>query len=312
MSPIYIGVDVSKESLQISIPGRKSAVIANCAEGLGKLLAALQNLGSPAHVICEATGGYEQALAQSCWDNAIAVSIVNPRQTHDYARSRGILAKTDSIDAQCLAQYGTANEPLPTPRPSPARQQLAQHLDWRTQLLETKGRLRNRLEHMDQPLPREQARVLMDTIDDQLKELEKTIQTELRADADMHRKAERLKEVAGVSDITSASLVAYMPELGTLNRRQAAALAGLAPLNNDSGKMKGKRFIRGGRHKVRKILYMAALVHSRFDAVAKARCQDLRARGKPWKVVMTAMMRHLLLLLNQMLKNPDFRLCPIP
>ena len=128
----------------------------------------------------------------------------------------------------------------------------------------------------------------------------------------MKRKAERMKEVSGVADITAASMIAYMPELGTLSRRQAAALAGLAPMNHDSGKMRGKRFISAGRHKVRRALFMSAVGISQFDPVAKATYQALRNKGKPWKVAITAMMRHLIILLNELLKNPKFKLQTAP
>lgn len=311
MDKVYIGIDVSKESLEVFIPGHKTNPHPNTESGIARLLEALHTLGN-AHVVCEATGGYERPLANALWQENIPVSIVNPRQTHDYARSLGLLAKTDRIDAQCLARYGNANQPSATPQPSANRVELAEMLDWRTHLLDTKSRLRNRLEHLEHQQLREQAQKLLDALSAQIEELEKQIKAKVGANEAMKARSMRMKEVPGVSDLTAAGLLAYLPELGTLNRRQAAALAGLAPLNNDSGKMKGKRFIRGGRHKVRKLLYMAAMVHSRFDPIAKARCKALRERGKPWKVVITALMRHLLLLLNQMIKFPDFALNPIP
>ncbi len=311
MDKVYIGIDVSKESLEVFIPGRKTAPFFNTETDIARLLKTLHDLGN-AHVVCEATGGYERPLARALWQAAIPVSIVNPRQTHDYARSLGILAKTDRIDAQCLSRYGHANEPSPTAQPSAAERDLAELLDWRTHLLDTKSRLRNRLEHLENPQLRGQAEALLNWLGAQIEELGKQISAKVGADEAMKAKAERMKQVPGVSELTAAGLLAHLPELGALNRREAAALAGLAPLNNDSGKMKGKRFIRGGRHKVRKLLYMAAMVHSRFDPVAKARCKALRDRGKPWKVVITALMRHLLILLNHMLKNPNFALNPIP
>lgn len=311
MDKVYIGIDVSKESLEVFIPGRKTASHPNTEAGLARLVKTLHQTGN-AHVICEATGGYERALARALWQAGLPVSIVNPRQTHDYARSLGILAKTDSIDAQCLARFGKANEPEPTPQPSAEERDLAETLDWRTHLLDTKSRLRNRLEHLENPQLRKQAQAFIDALEAQIEQLEKQIKSKVSTNETMKAKAERMKEVSGVSDLTAAGLLAYLPELGALNRREAAALAGLAPLNNDSGKMRGKRFIRGGRHKVRKLLYMAAMVHSRFDPIAHARCKALRDRGKPWKVVITALMRHLLILLNQMLKYPKFALNPIP
>ena len=311
MDKVYIGIDVSKESLEVFIPGRKTASIPNSATGHARLVKALHDLGN-AHVICESTGGYERSLARALWEASLPVSIVNPRQSHDYARSLGILAKTDRIDAQCLSRYGQANTPEPTAQPSAAERELAELLDYRNHLLDTKSRLRNRLEHLENPLLREQAQELVDALDGQIESLARAIREKVEADEAMKAKAARMKQVSGVSDLTAAGLLAYLPELGKLNRSEAAALAGLAPLNNDSGKMKGKRFIRGGRHKVRKLLYMAALVHSRFDAIAKARCKALKDRGKPWKVIATALMRHLLILLNNLLKNPDFALIPIP
>jgi transposase len=312
MNKTYIGVDVSKDTLEVFIPGHKPSQYTNNKAGTGSLLKALQRLDGAVHVVCESTGGYERALAMTMWTQGMAISIVNPRQIHDFARSRGQLAKTDGIDARIISEYGRTNEPSATPMPGKTQMELIALLDHRSQLIDMCTEQNNQREYASDELILRQMDLLDEMINKQIKELNALIIKKINADPEMKRKAERMMQVKGVAEVTAASMIAYMPELGTMNRNQVAALAGLAPMNHDSGKMRGKRSISGGRTKVRRALFMAAVCHRRDDKTAKEQYLKLRERGKSYKCAMTAMMRHLIILLNIMLKNPDFKLKSTP
>ena len=175
MNKTYIGVDVSKDSLEVFIPGRKSSQCVNDKAGIGRLVKALQSLGGAIHVICEATGGYERELANALWDTDMAISIINPRQAHDFARSRGRLAKTDSIDARCLSEYGQANDPAATPKPDVGQQELAELLDLRAHLIEMRIRLKHQMAHMLDKESLKQSDELLELIISQQKKLEERI-----------------------------------------------------------------------------------------------------------------------------------------
>ena len=300
---VSIGIDISKERFEALLPGQKSQSYANGPAGFRRLLKALARVPGAPHVILEPTGGYERKLVAALHKAGIALSLVNPRKVRAFARAQGRLAKTDRIDAQVLADFGvTMNPPLSLP-PSPAVQELATLVRRRQQLLGLIGAEKNRLEKEQNRQLRSLARKLINTLNKQLEEVEKLIEALIHSDEDLRGKTQRLCQVKGVGAVTAASLLAKMPELGSLNRKQAAALAGLAPLNRDSGKYRGKRFIAAGRPAVRRALYMAALVASRFNDTLRAFYQSLLARGKPKKVALTAIMRKLIILLNHSLKT---------
>ncbi len=312
MDKTYIGVDVSKDTLEVFIPGRKAFTCLNNKDSIDALVRTLNNLGSPVHVVCEATGPCEKAMAQALWEAGLPVSIVNPRRPHAFAASRGRAAKTDSIDAQNLSEYGQANSPRANDKPDAGQQTLAQLLDYREHLIEARKRLNQQMVYLNEPLCRKQSKQLLTLLEGQMKKVESAVRKRIDADKEMKEKAERMSRIRGVAVLTAAHMLAYLPELGTLNRRQIASLAGLAPRNHDSGKMIGKRFIGGGRHKVRKALFMTTVSFCQFDSMAKTMKQALIDRGKPWKVVITAMMRHLLILLNEIVRSPNFVLKSTP
>jgi transposase len=312
MEKTYIGVDVSKDTLEVFIPGRKVTTHLNNKDAIKDLVRTLNNLGSPVHVVCEATGIYEKAMVTALWDANLPVSVVNPRRPHAFAQCRGRMAKTDPIDARNLSEYGQFNKPEPSKRPDAQQQTLAQLLDYRNHLIETRKRLNQQMEYLDDPLCRKQGKQLLALLDKQMEKTEAQAHKLVAANAEMKEKAERMSRIRGVAALTAAHMLAYLPELGTLNRREIASLAGLAPRNHDSGKILGKRFIGGGRHKVRKALFMTTVSFCQFDSMAKAMKQALIDKGKPWKVAITAMMRHLLILLNEILKSPNFVLKSAP
>lgn len=309
MKPVYLGVDVCKERLDVFTPDKPSAAYSNNKTGIARLLKALTNLEGQVKVICEPTGGYERALASAMWTKGISISLVNPRQIRDFARSRGLLAKTDKLDARILSDYGRVNEPTPTPGPNAVCVELEELVDRLSQLNAMRTEERNRLEKgIESAIVENSVRGLLKLLDARIEKLKTQIEKWIDSNADLKAKSKRMQEVKGVGPITSASMLAYMPELGTLGRNQAAALAGLAPMNCDSGKMRGQRHIRGGRAKARKALYMAALNMCMFNGICKAKYERLIERGKPKKLAITAIMRHLIVLLNCALKNPKLAL----
>lgn len=298
--PVHAGVDVSKDTLDASAPLRKRS-FANSVQGHRALVAALLRLG-PVHVVCEATGGYERALVDALHQAGVPVSVINPRQVRDFARSQGRLAKTDRIDAQVLADYGQAIQPKPTPPCSAEQRQLEQWITRRRQLVDMLQMERCRLEQTSDAALRRAIRSVVRTIEVQIRRVEQQLHKLLEATPAWARAVKHLCAVKGVGLITALSLLAALPEIGQLNRRQAAALAGLAPFNRDSGKARGRRMIGGGRPDVRQAIYMAALVASATNPTFKAFYQRLRSAGKPGKVALTAVMRKLLIHLNCIMK----------
>jgi transposase len=308
-SLVYVGMDVAKATLDLhalTVSYPRSRQFANSPAGHRALLRWLQRLGS-LHVVCEASGGYERAVVTALQQAAIAISVVNPRQVRDFARAQGRLAKTDRLDAQVLAEFGQRLRPAATPAPSAAQRQLAELVSRRQQVQQLRGAEHNRLEHTTHPAVRRQVQRHVVALDRQLEQLDAWITELVQAEPSLADKVARLCAVVGVGRITAVVLLATMPELGTLNRRQAAALAGVAPFNRDSGPRRGHRLIGGGRAVARRALYMAALVAAFTNARLKVFYQRLVAAGKAPKVALVAVMRKLIILLNHLLKNPEFQ-----
>jgi transposase len=259
-------------------------------------------------VVCEATGGYEQAVVRVLQSAGIPVSIVEAGRVRHFARAQGQRAKSDPIDAAVLSAYGRACHPAPAPSASPQQQQLAQLVQRRRQLVQLLIQERNHAEHYADAFRRKQFRQLANLLEKQITQCEETIAALIAKDAALAQKASRLQAIAGVGPVSAATVLAEMPELGRLNNQTAAALAGVAPYNRDSGSQKGLRHIAGGRRTVRSALFMAALSAVRHDRILKAFYQRLRAAGKKPLVALTACMRKLIILMNRLLKNDLFQL----
>lgn len=304
MDPLsFVGVDVSKQQLDVAIvPEGKKFAVPRTRAGYQQLLAQLPEAGA-CHLVLEATGGYERELVAELLSQGHLVSVVNPRQVRDLARALGVLAKTDEIDARVLARFGELVKPRPTIATSPQLAELQQLVDRRRQLLELRTAESNRLEQCTAKMARKSIQKMLETMQKQIAALEAEIARLVESDDDWKRKAEVLLSVPGVGDITAASLIADLPELGQLNRCQIAALVGLAPFNHDSGKLKGQRTIGGGRATVRTSLYMAALSAMRCNPVLRAFAERLAQQGKKFKVRITACMRKLLVILNTLVKT---------
>lgn len=302
---LHVGLDVAKLSLELHLADQLHS-LANDARGHAQLRKLLE-AHPGAHVICEATGGYEQPAVRALQAANIPVSIIEAARVRYYARAQGQRAKTDPIDAAVLTGYGRTFKPTATPAASPQQQRLADLSQRRRQLLHARTAEHNRAEHYTDPLCVRQDRQLRKLLDQQIQQCEAAITALIAKEAGLAHKAKRLQAIPGVGPVVAATVLAEMPELGTLNP-QTAALAGVAPYNRDSGPAKGVRHISGGRGTVRCALYMATLSAVRHDRILKAFYTRLLAAGKKPLVAMTACMRKLIVLMNHLLKNDKFQL----
>jgi transposase len=303
---LYAGLDIAKDSLALDLPG-KLLTFPNDPKGHRQLLKALRP-HPQVQVICEATGGYERAVVAVLHAATVPVSVVEPGRVRHFARAQGQRAKTDPIDATLLTAYGQAMRPAATPARTAAQQRLDELTTRRRQLLHTRTSESNRAAHSTAALCRRQARQLLKLLDQQIDAAEAAIAELIAADADLSAKAQRLDALPGVGAVVAATVLAEMPELGRLTGAEAAALAGLAPYNDDSGDHTGTRHIAGGRAAVRAVLYMAALSAVRHDKILKAFYERLLANGKKPKVALVACMRKMVVVMNRLLKDPQFEL----
>jgi transposase len=304
MTTIYAGLDIAKSNLQLHLAGRFHD-LPNTVPGHRRLLKLLA-LQPAVQVICEATGGYEREVVGALHEANVPVSVLNPARVRHFARATGQRAKTDNIDAAILSAYGQALAPKPTAPRTQQEQQLSELIRRRVQVLEILVAQRQQVEGLRVPVLRRQAQGLVRRLERDLEQIESQLK-ELRVQVvSLDQRLQKLEAITGVGTITALGVLAELPELGTLNRRQVAALAGLAPHPRESGQWQGRRTIGGGRAPVRRALYMAALVASRSNRQLKEFYQRLRSAGKPAKVALTAVMRKLIVLMNQILKNPNF------
>jgi transposase len=297
-----VGIDVSKSVLDVSAyPSGNTWQVEYSAPGITALAEELAALG-PAVVVVEATGGLEISLTAALGVAGLPVAVVNPRQVRDFARATGRLAKTDKLDAQLLARFGAMVQPPARPLPDAQHRELQAIVTRRQQLIEMLTAERNRLRRTT-PRVRQQIEVHVQWLREQLREVDRDLETFLRSSPLWQEDAKVLRSVPGVGPIVTATLIARLPELGSLNCKQVAALVGVAPFNRDSGTLRGKRTVWGGRGALRTALYMATLVATRHNPVLRAFYQRLCDAGKPKKVALIACMRKLLIILNSMIKN---------
>jgi transposase len=302
MSPCFVGIDVAKAWLDLAVrPSGMQWRIANAETELPALVARLGTL-APQLVVLEATGGYERNVVAALATAGLPVVVINPRQVRDFAKATGRLAKTDQLDAHILAHFAEAVHPEPRPLSDVATQQLAALLERRNQLVVMLTAEKNRQQQaVTNVRPLIEAHIAWLTA--ALDELNRDLDTALRASPLWREREELLRSVPGVGPILALTLLADLPELGSLGHKQLAALVGVAPLNRDSGSLRGKRLIWGGRARVRSALYMSALSAVRYNSVLRAFWTRLREQGKPPKVALVACMHKLLTILNAMLKH---------
>ena len=302
MSGIFIGIDVSKARLDVAIgPSGERESVANDESGITSLVKRLVSL-NPALIVLEATGGIERSVTRALASAELAVVVVNPRQVRDFAKATGQLAKTDSIDAWVLARFAEAVRPAIRPLPDALTLELRALIARRRQITEMIVAERNRLSGASKAV-RKRIEAHLRWLQAELKRADNDLDKSIRQSPLWQENQDLLKSVPGIGPVISRTLLAELPELGQLNRKQIAALVGIAPLNRDSGTLKGRRTIWGGRATVRAVLYMAALVASRRNAVIRAFYKRLRIAGKAPKVALVACMRKLLMILNSMIKH---------
>jgi transposase len=298
-----VGIDVSKASLEVAF-GNDPAVHSFPNQPKGhRALARVLARRKPARIVLEATGGYEHQVLRHLADRQFPAIRVNPRQVRDFARAAGILAKTDALDARVLVRFGAAIEPVHRPLPTQQEDRLARLAARRVQILELRTAELNRRQQATDALIKRTIQAVIKVLDQQIALLEAESAQVIAEHQKLQRVYDILTSVPGVGPVTAAVLLGHMPELGSLSRQEAAALAGLAPYNDDSGSQRGERHIRGGRVSVRNALYMAALTAARCNPVIAEDFQRHTAAGKKPKVALTACMRKLLTILNALVRD---------
>lgn len=301
----WIGIDISKAQLDLAASSflkKLPKTLPNTQAGHRKILKFLAT-HPDMKVIFEATGGYENKLLKTLQANEIHASRINPAQARSFAKASGLLAKTDQIDAQLLADYGETFQPEATKPLDPEREELQDIIKYRRHLRDQLHREKMLLEHEHSKTVTTMIRRRIGSLEKQIQTLSNTIETLTLQSEKLAPAMEILTKVKGVATLTAASLLAAMPELGKLTRKQVASLAGVAPINCDSGTMRGQRRIYGGRRDVRQALYMASLSASRHEPILAKFYQNLLAKGKPTKVALTAVMRKLLIHLNSLMRS---------
>jgi transposase len=303
MEDIIVGIDISKDKLDVYVlPSQASFSVSRDSAGLDELVTRLSGL-KPKIVVMEATGGFETVVAAALAAAKLPLAVVNPRRIRAYAQALGRLAKTDRLDAETIARFGEAAKVEPQKVPDEAAQTLGELVARRRQIVEMMGSERNRKRSLTRSRLLRGADRILAALQKELSDLELEIDETVRGTPAWREKDELLQSVPGVGSNTSSMLIAELPELGTLTRRKIAALVGVAPMADDSGKHHGRRHIRGGRAQVRSGLYMAALVATRHNEVLAAFHQRLRAAGKTPKQALTACMRKLLVILNAIIRD---------
>lgn len=299
---IFIGIDISSTRLDVAvIPSGIEESYSNDLEGIEALTQKIKAL-DPQLIIMEASGGLESLTAALLAKAGLPVAVINPRQARDFARATGKLAKTDAIDARILAQFGQAVRPEVRKLPDDDTQELTALVSRKRQLTQMLVMEKNRLRTAKRITQASIKRVIA-SLEEESKSVDKEIQSFIDSSTIWRAKDDLLKSVPGLGSTTSSTLLSMLPELGTLNHKQVAALVGVAPFNQDSGTLRGKRKVWGGRSKVRSALYMAALVATRYNPIIKEFYQKLCKSGKAKKVALVACMHKLLTILNAMLKN---------
>ncbi len=301
-SPVYVGIDVSKAHLDVALrPSEEHWPESNDLEGISRLVEKMGQV-APELIILEATGGYEAAGAGALAVAGLPVVVINPRQARDFAKSAGRLAKTDRIDAAGLAWFGEALRPEARKLADEQTLQLQALMGRRRQLIEMLVAEKNRLS-LSHRAVRPHLIEHIRWLENELDQIDHDLHEQLQQSPIWREKDDLLRSVPGIGPVTATTLLAELPELGQLNRKKIAALVGVAPFNCDSGQMRGKRMIWGGRAAVRSALYMATLAATRFNPVIRIHYRRLVALGKPFKVALVACMRKLLTILNAIIQN---------
>jgi transposase len=306
MEKLFIGIDVSQENLDMSAyPTGQIWQFKNTKKGIIKTITKLKAINSEL-VVMEATGGLEQALKDALDEAGLPVAVVNPRRIREHGRSMGILAKTDKLDAKVIAHFAAKIEPRPQPPRDKAGKELDNLVTRRIQLNDMLTAERNRLRSSLDMTVQSTIKEHIQWLESKIAGLDKEVKDKIQQNPLFRQKAKLYKSLKGVGDVFSSTLIAKVPELGLINQREISALIGLAPLNKDSGKYRGKRMIQGGRAMVRKVSYMPVLSAIRFNPVIKSFYNRLIEKGKLPKVALVACMHKMITILNAMAKTNTF------
>lgn len=303
MNQLFVGIDISKDCLDVHIqPTEETFSLAHDEAGVAELVRRVQGL-APQLVVMEATGGYETTVAAALGSAGLPVAVVNPRQIRDYARATGQRAKTDRLDARVIALFAAAVRPAVRPLPDEQAPHLGEVIARRRQLVDMLGAEINRRRMVRDQRLRERLNAHIAWLEQALREVNDDLRQLVRDSALWRETDDLLRSAPGIGKVTPCTLIADLPELGHLDRRRIAALVGVAPLSRDSGTMRGRRIVSGGRAPVRTVLYMATLSAIRYNPAIAAFYQRLRAGGRPGKVAVVAAMRKLLTILNAMIRD---------
>ncbi len=303
---IFVGVDVSKSVLDVYRPDTRELIrVDNNGEAIRDFCLKLKKQLPSVMVVMEATGGYETLLVNQLAKHQIDAAVANPKKVRDFAKGVGADAKTDQIDAKIISRYAEVVNPKPMAVKSDHHKKHEALVTRRSQLLELINQENNRLKHSWDADAKNSIREVLEMLKKQLKTIDTQLVKMLKTDTENERTIEFLQSVKGIGPVTISMLIVGLPEIGSLNRGEAAKLVGVAPINRDSGKKSGKRFIGGGRGHVRRVLYMATIVAIRHNPTIKAFYQHLKSKGKESKVAIVACMRKLVTILNLLVKNNE-------
>jgi transposase len=303
MEQMFVGIDVAKDRLDVHLrPSGEAFAVARDGQGVADLAERLRT-ARPQLIVLEATGGFEQVVAAQLAGAGLPLVVVNPRQIRDFARAIGRLAKTDRVDAAVIAHFAEAVRPPVRPLPDAQARLLGELVTRRRQVIDMMVAEGNRMRQVETKRLKKRIERHRSTLQAELTAIDSELDETIRGTPIWRESEDLLKSVPGIGNVVARTLLAELPELGTLDRRKIAALVGVAPFSRDSGTMRGKRTIWGGRAQVRGVLYMAALVASRFNPLIAAFYQRLLAAGKSKKLALTACMRKLLVTLNAILRD---------
>jgi len=298
----YVGIDVAKDKLDMAVLGQKAtSEVFNTKRGITALVKKMCQL-NPKLIVVEATGGYEEALVLALYEAGMPVALVSPQRVRQYAKARGLLAKTDKLDAQNLAEYGKHIQPRLFVAKSEEGRRLSAIIGRRRQLADMQKAEKNRLRTAYLEM-KSSIQTVIDCLEAEIERLDEEIRNFMNEHENFKEQEELLRSAKSIGPVTAATLLADLPELGKLDRKQIAALVGVAPMNQDSGKKRGYRKTKGGRPEVRSVLYMSALSGIRYNPIIKAQYDQLVKRGKEKKVAITACMRKMLTILNAMMRD---------
>jgi len=298
----YVGIDIAKDKFDVAVLGQRLVMqVVNNKKGIARFIKQMHEL-DPQLIVVEATGGYEELLVLELYAAALPVALVSPQRVRQYARARGLLAKTDGIDAQNLAEYGKNIQPRLFVAKSVEGRRLSAMVGRRRQLGDMHKAEKNRLRTAKAEI-KASLQTVIDCLEAEVERLDNEIRKFMETHADFKVPERLLRSAKSIGPVTAATLLADLPELGKLDRKQIAALVGVAPMNHDSGKKRGYRKTKGGRPGVRSVLYMSVLSGIRYNPVIKAQYEQLLKRGKEKKVAITACMRKILTILNAMMRD---------